>query len=323
LKADAPPRIAVFGLGGTIARQASGPEGSTARLPVAKIVAHVPPDLAVLECHDVTRSGSSALEFTDLLELAEKIEDAVGNGCVGAVVIQGTDTMEETAYALSLMVNPSVRIAITGAMRVVDQPGADGARNVLDAVRVAVSEQFSGTGAVVVLGGEVHLARWVTKTSAVSLQAMGSPGFGPVGNVVEGRVRAWGRPTETDFVGRPPTLNLSVDVVWIGLGSDDRLIKAANRRADGLVIAATGGGHVPARVVPALKAALNRGTDIVLASRTLLGPVLETTYAGPGTELELLELGLVPAGMLAVAKARLRLAVALALGLAANDVFPV
>jgi L-asparaginase len=315
------PRVIVLGLGGTIARRRTGVDFG--RRSVTELLQHVPRELAELEAHDITSVGSSGLSLEDLAQLARTVRAAIDDGCDGVVVTQGTDTIAETAYALSMLVEPEVPIALTGAMRVADQLGADGPSNILDAVRVAASQEASVLGPVVVIGNEIHLARWATKVRTSGLRAIDSPGFGPVGAVIEERVHVWARPTRPDFVGMPANLAARVEVVWVTLGMDDTVLKVATSTADGIVIAGAGGGHVPPSIVPSLQQALDKDLPVILASRTLAGPILEKTYAGPGTEIDLLEMGLVSAGMLSSSKARLRLVLALALDLSATDVFPV
>jgi L-asparaginase len=193
---------------------------------------------------------------------------------------------------------------------------------VIDAVRVATERRAALLGPLVVISSELHLARWVRKSRTSGVHAFESTGFGPIGVVVEGDVHIWAAPLTEEFLGLPETLSATVEIVAPELGSDAHRLEPLLASADGLVVAAMGGGHVPPSYVPALMAAVERGTPVVLASRTSAGPVLESTYDGFGCERELIAAGLIPAGMLSPSKARLRLAVALSLGLEAGDVFP-
>ena len=207
------------------------------------------------------------------------------------VIVQGTDMMEETAWALASLLPPVAPIAITGAMRLRSHPSPDGDGNVLDALRVALHPDARELGPVVVMGGEIHLARWARKVETSGINALRSPGFGPVGSISEDRVQLWARSTLEDYLGLPDTLAARVEVVGVELGSDELPLLAAAERCQGLVIAAAGGGHVPPAMAGAIGSVVESGVPVVLASRTLGGRVLERTYSGPGSEVELIRLG--------------------------------
>jgi L-asparaginase len=238
-------------------------------------------------------------------------------------VTHGTDTIEETAYALALMVDADVPVALTGAMRLAHEPGADGPANLMAALRVATTPEAAPLGPVVVMHDEIHAARWVTKLHTSKVAAFCSFGFGPVGQIAEGRVRLQATGPGHDYLGLPDRLDQRVELVWVAAGADGLLVDAAAAAADGLVVAGTGGGHVPPAMAESLRQVVRRGLPTVLASRCVGGPVLEETYGGVGSETYLIEAGLRPAGLLSPLKVRLRLLTALALGMDASEAFPV
>ena len=317
-------RIRLIALGGTIAStpDASGKDNRP-RFGAADLVAGIPQIEEIADVHpsDTAKMGGFALGAADVVALAAEVRASIASGDDGVVVTHGTDTIEETAYALALMVPRGTPIALTGAMRSATDPGADGPANLIAAIRVAATPAVAALGPVVVIQDEIHLARWATKAHTARIAALCSPGFGPIGAIHEGRVHLWGRPAAEDFVGRPPALDRRVELIWAALGSDGLLVAAAAREADGLVIAGMGGGHVGPQVADALGRAAAAGLPVVLASRTGAGPVLEDTYSGIGSERHLLSLGLVPAGTLSPLKARLRLMVALAAGVGPRAAF--
>jgi L-asparaginase len=319
------PRLGLITLGGTIASALTEAGRHEPTFGGAALVQSIPglDCIADISVTDIAQVGSCAVTLEHLARLAREIRAAEGAGLDGVVITHGTDTIEESAYALALVLRPGVPVVLTGAMRPPTYPGSDGAGNLVAAARVATTSTAAALGPVVVVQDEIHLARWVTKVHATRLAAFGSPGFGPVGCVVENRVQIWGRPTSGDYVGSVDSLNRRVDLIWAGLDTDGLLIEAAATAAHGLVIAGTGGGHVPPKMVGSLASAVELGVPVVIASRTGVGPMLRETYSGPGSESELLAAGVRLAGTLSPAKARLRLMAALSAGVDIDDVFPV
>lgn len=322
---SARPRVLLVALGGTIS---AVPDERGLSLPArsaADILASVPgaEDLVEVRVADVKQISSRAITPADMYSLAREIRAEVEGGCEGVVVTHGTDTIEETAYALALMVDADVPLVLTGAMRLAHEPGADGPANLMSALRVAATPEVAALGPVVVMHDEIHAARWVTKLHTSRVAAFSSPGFGPVGQIVEGRVRLHATVPGRDHLGLPDRLDQRVELVWVSAGADGLLVEAAAAAADGLVVAGTGGGHVPPAMAESLRDVVERGLPTVLASRCVVGPVLEETYGGVGSETYLTELGLRPVGLLSPLKARLRLLTALALGINPSEAFPV
>jgi L-asparaginase len=319
------PKVLLVALGGTISAVPDERGYSAPARSAADILASVPgaENFVEVRVADVKQVSSRAITPADMCLLAREIRAGVEDGCEGVVVTHGTDTMEETAYALALMVDVDIPLALTGAMRLAHEPGADGPANLMSALRVAATPEAAVLGPVVVVHDEIHAARWVTKQHTSRVAAFSSPGFGPVGQIVEGRVRLHATGPWRDYLGLPDGLDQRVELVWVSAGGDGLLVEAAAAAADGLVVAGMGGGHVPPAMAESLREVVEGGLPTVLASRCVGGPVLEETYGGVGSETYLIEAGMQPVGLLSPMKARLRLLTALALGMDASEAFPV
>ena len=311
------PWVAVFGLGGTIAMTRAPDGGVSPALSAADLLLAVP-GLSGIEAElrtvDFRRKPGASVSFTDLFELAGAINEALRDGCTGVVITQGTDTIEEVAYALDLMLPGDAPVVVTGAMRNPTMAGADGPANILAAARVAAGRHARGLGCLVVFNDQIHAARWVQKTHTASTAAFASPGHGPLGEVFEGRVRIPVSIRHRSPVIRPdPAKDVRTGVATVVLGDDGRLIEAMAENVDGLVLAAMGVGHVPAGAVPVVDR-LARRIPVVLASRTGAGPVHDRTYSFPGSERDLLARGLISAGYLHPLKSRILLHLLIASG---------
>ena len=221
-----------------------------------------------------------------------------GEGVQGVVVTQGTDTLEETAFLLDRLVEPDLPVVVTGAMRNSGIAGADGPANLLAAVRVAVSPAAKGVGTLVAMNDEIHLARFVRKGHATSLATFESPPLGPVGWIAEGRVRI---PLVPRRRLRRFALTTARDVpqvalVTVSFDDSPRLIELIEAdRFGGAVVETYGAGHISQRALDAL-AALSSRMPTVFASRTGVGELHTSSCDFGGSELRLLERGLISLG---------------------------
>lgn len=318
------PAVCVVTLGGTIAMtpRGDGP-GVVPALSGEALTAAVPGLAAIadVQVRNFRQLPSAHLRFGDVEALATLMNDLVAQGAHGIVVTQGTDAIEETAFALDCLLSLDAPVVVTGAMRNPASPGADGPANLLGALQCAASAEARGAGCLVVMNDEVHAAAFVRKAHTTHPGAFASAPTGPIGWLCEGRVRIGARPRRREPVPmRGDPRDARVALLTLALDDDDRLIRAAlDAGFDGLVVEAMGGGHAPVQDTGALEEAA-RKVPVILASRTGAGELLAGTYGFPGGEIDLQQRGLLRSGFLDGLKSRVLLTLLLRHGRSAADI---
>lgn len=311
---DPPTRIRVVALGGTIAMTGDEDQGVRPTLTGQALVGAVPSlaEVASIDVETFRQVPGAHLRLEDVVDLAAHLSTVEADGFV---ITQGTDTIEETAFALDLLWDHDTPAVVTGAMRNPSQPGADGAANLLNAVRIAASSGARTQGVIVTLDDQIHAARFVRKGHASKPSAFVSASAGPVGWIAEDRVRLPFEPRSRVNVPPPHMQPLPrVGLLRIGMGDDGALLgQVAAAELDGIVIEGMGVGHLPSWLVEPVTDLVER-LPVMLASRTGAGENFERTYGFVGSERDLLERGLVGAGPLDGLKARILLTFALAAG---------
>jgi L-asparaginase len=314
------PRVAVVFTGGTISMgfdPVAG--GNVPSLDGAAILARTPGLDAIAEVVPIDRGLKPASHFSwdDLLSIADVVRGALqDDGIAGVVVVQGTDTIEETAFAWDLVLDSPKPVVVTGAMRASHEEGYDGPANLRGAVAVAASPAARGLGVAVSLARTIEAADDVTKMHTTSFTTFQSPNGGSLGRVnPDGSVQLARRRGPRRQVSPIPTHGARVELVQAGIGSDGVLLDAAVAAgAAGIVVAATGAGNTAAPLLAAAERAIRAGTPVVLASRCPSGAV-STAYAFPGGGATWVRAGAIPAGTLCAIKARVALALGLGAGL--------
>lgn len=308
-------KITIVFTGGTIAMGVDPKTGGAVPLLSGEDLMNSMPDLrgiADIEILNFCNKPGPHIQPADVLELGKTIGRLFSeNRTDGVIITHGTDTIEETAYELDLLLSGDNPVVVTGAMRNSSMISADGPANIFNAVLTAADGQARGKGVMVAFNNEIHLAREVTKASATQLNAFRSPIFGPIG-AIYGRsvqfVRSGGL-RESIPVEK---ISAQVELIKFTLGMSTLLLDAVtNSNADGVVIEGAGVCHVSVEVAEAIGRILKTGKPVVLTSRCYESLVLEDNYAFVGSEKYLRENGAIPAPGLNGPKARIKLILAL------------
>jgi L-asparaginase len=214
------------------------------------------------------------------LKLANRVNELLAQSDVdGVVITHGTDTIEETAYFLNLVVKSRKPVVLTASMRPSTALSADGPLNFYNAVAVASAKDAMGRGVLVVINDWIHGAQSLTKTSTTAVQTFMSPIWGLIGTVAYGDIEFYRDPVgkntlNTEFqVDRNTTLP-RVDIIMAHENMDGDLIDAAVKAgARGIVIAGVGNGNMTKAAIEAAAAQAKRGIVIVRSSRVATGRV--------------------------------------------------
>ena len=306
-------KIVVITTGGTIAMK-NDPEtgGLIPAVSGADLLEAVPDlkdvaEIVVVEFSNVPSGHVIPEMMLDLAKLADRYANA---GADGIVITHGTDTMEETAYVLSLACTTQKPVVITGAMRGASDMGYDGPANILAAVKVAACDKASGRGALLVMNDEIHSAAEVTKGHTVSCSTFISPGWGPVGHVYFDGV-VFRRHSENLQKIITNKLETNVELLKVYAGMDDFLFRClADKPVKGLVVEAVGCGNVPPAAMKGIEYVRSKGIPVVLATRVASGRVVPV-YSYLGSAGYMQPLNLIYSGELNGQKARLKLMMAL------------
>ncbi|HDB5308296.1 TPA: asparaginase [Staphylococcus aureus] len=244
-------------------------------------------------------------------QLKDIILEAVTNKYYdGFVITHGTDTLEETAFLLDLILGIEQPVVITGAMRSSNEIGSDGLYNYISAIRVASDEKARHKGVMVVFNDEIHTARNVTKTHTSNTNTFQSPNHGPLGVLTKDRVQFHHMPYRQQALENVNgKLNVPLVKAYMGMPGD--IFSFYSREGiDGMVIEALGQGNIPPSALEGIQQLVSLNIPIVLVSRSFNG-IVSPTYAYDGGGYQLAQQGFIFSNGLNGPKARLKLLVAL------------
>lgn len=311
------PNIMILATGGTIAgAAATGTQSAykSGAVTIDSMISAVPgiEKLANIKGEQISNVGSQDMSFDILLTLTKRINELLASNDVdGIVVTHGTDTMEESAYFLNLVVKSDKPVVLVGSMRPSTAISADGPLNLYEAVAVAADPQAKGRGVLVVMNNWIHGAHSLTKTSTTAVQTFMSPIRGLVGISAYGKNDwynnpPWKHTTESEFDVSGVSKLPRVDIIFASEDmSPDLIDESANGGAKGIVIAGVGNGNMNKASVEAAARAVKKGVVVVRSSRVITGDV------GRNVEINDDENGFIASNELNPQKSRILLSLAL------------
>ena len=283
--AQALPNVVILATGGTIAGAGASAANSAtyaaAKVPVDKLIAGLPElsKVAAVRGEQTFQIASESFTNDNLVTLAKRVSALAKQADVdGIVVTHGTDTLEETAYFLNLVVRTSKPIVVVGSMRPGTALSADGALNLYNAVNVAASKDASGKGVLVTMNDEINSGRDVTKSVNIRTEAFKSQ-WGALGMVVEGKNYWFRAPVkrhtaQSEFNIDEISALPQVDIAY-GYGSvPASIVESIGKGSKAIIHAGTGNGSVADRVVPTLQKLRADGVQVIRSSRVPAGFVL-------------------------------------------------
>jgi L-asparaginase len=275
----AKPRIVIVATGGTIAGAAESTTAAgykSGAVAVDVLIAAVPQLKKFADVRGVQVSSVGSQDMNDEIwvKLATEVNRLLAQPDVdGVTITHGTDTMEETAYFLNLVVKSEKPVVLTGSMRPSTSLSADGPLNIYNAVGVASDARAKGRGVLVVVNDDIHGARAVTKRHTTDVETFVSPEAGLIGvclfddrDFVRAPARA--HTAATPFQVTAGQTLPRVDVIYAHAGMSPDLIDAAVANgAKGIVIAGVGDGNMTTPALDAVKRAVAKGVVVVRSTR--------------------------------------------------------
>ena len=281
------PKIKVLATGGTIAgAQATQADAGykSGTFSVDDLIKAVPPlkDLADISGEQVANIGSQTMNHEVWLALAKRTNEVLKGDADGVVITHGTDTMEETAYFLGLVVKSDKPVVLVGSMRPATAISADGPANLYNAVPLAANPDARGRGPLVVLNDEIHYAHEAQKTNSTQLDTFKSPNRGRAGVMNTGKAYFFSQNTtrhttksdlsvEGKGVGDLPRVEIVYSYANYGR---DTIVFLVAQGVKGIVLAGVGDGNSTDAAIAALADAAKKGVAVVRATRTGSGLVV-------------------------------------------------
>lgn len=295
-------KISVLGIGGTICMLKDSSGGVNPKLDAKMLVDSIGLNEDIkIEAKTILSLPSPSLSYNNLLEVLKIAKQEIKNGSNGVVVTQGTDTLEESAFLLSLFWDETAPLVITGAMKNPSEIGADGASNLYQAILVASSDEALNRGVLVAFNHTIYQPRFLHKSNAVSLETFVSINGGNVGYVYEKKVRFITPKYKNKIYKIPEKFTKKIAIIPACLGGDFVFLDYI-KDFDGVVIDGFSPGAISFEAAKKLRE-LNPEIPIVVTSHART--TTYETYAYEGAEIYLQNQGYIMGGFFDCLKARL------------------
>jgi L-asparaginase len=280
------PRVIILATGGTIAGVGASADRAgyeAGKIPVDQLVGAIPTvkKIATITGEQISSVGSQDMTIDIWKKLAVRINEIIAKKeADGIVITHGTDTQEETAYFLDLVVPSSMPVVLTGSMRPSTAISADGPKNLYDAITVAIDPKSKGRGVLVSFNEGIFDGREVMKMSTTFTNAFGSPNTGAIGHAYDGKVEYYANALRERDPKSPVTITADtklprVDIVYMYADAPpDMIDMLVSKKVEGIVIAGVGNGNFNKAYMDAVKRAVAAGVIVCRASRAPSGRVL-------------------------------------------------
>lgn len=280
------PNVVILATGGTIAGSAASNTDTTGyqagAIGIQTLIQAVPEmkKLANVSGEQIANVGSPNINNDILLHMAKRINELLQSDDVdGIVITHGTDTLEETAYFLNLVVKSDKPVVVVGAMRPATAISADGPFNLYNAVRLASSPEAKGKGVMIMLNDRIGAARYISKTNTTAVDTFRSNEQGYLGAIVGENIHFYNESTrkhtsQTVFDISNLTELPQVDILYEYQNNGRYLYDAAVAAgAKGIVVAGSGNGSLSSASSEGATDAGKKGVIIARSSRVGGGTV--------------------------------------------------
>lgn len=270
---------------------------------------------------DFSKLPSPSITPEKMFELKTLIDSIlIDDTFCGAVVVHGTDTLEETAFYLDIVASSKKPIVLTGSMKNASELGYDGLTNLVSSIKVAMAPESISKGVLVVMNYQINAACEVVKTHTLNLDTFKSFEFGPLGIIDDDDVIYFRSTTQRRDYRLKNNFNENTYLIKVYAGMNGDLVDfCVKNGAKGIVLEALGRGNIPAVMMDAIRNARRKGVEVVIVSRCYGGRVLDTYgYLGGGKDL--VKSGCILGGNLNGLKARILLMSAISNGLSHEEI---
>ena len=270
------------------------------------------PNFIEVEVDSAFQIPSNKMDFDSLMVLKLKIEQTFEREDVsGIVVTHGTDTLEETAYFLDLVIKDERPVVVTGSQRGPDEMGTDSFVNLRQSFLLSVNENAFGLGVLTLFNERIFCSKYLQKTHSSNVAGFSAHGYGYIGTIDQDKVKILQKPIKQEKFELKEKLP-HVEILKTSIGSSDIFIKSAiENNIQGLIIEAAGRGHVPPNIMEAIRTAVEKGIVVVVTTSAEEGNV-KVIYDFPGSAYDLKKSGVILGSDYDSKKARIKLAVLLA-----------